>query len=67
MRIPTLMLLCLAVPAAAAALPIGDLHQNFANGTPILLGQTHTASGAYVLRVSPRGGETVTRRASLLR
>ena len=45
MRILMSMLLCIALPAAAAAIPIGDLHQNFANGTPALLGQTVTVSG----------------------
>ncbi|MBU0741361.1 hypothetical protein KJ554_03280, partial [bacterium] len=45
MRTLTVSLLCLALPAAAAAIPISDLHQNYANGTPALLDQTVTVSG----------------------
>jgi len=44
-RILTISLLCIALPVAALAIPIGNLHQNFANGTPALLGQTVTVSG----------------------
>ena len=37
--------LCLAVATPAGAVSIADLHQNDANGVPLLLGQTVTVSG----------------------
>lgn len=37
--------LVLALVGSAAAIPISDLHYNYANGVPTLLGQTVTVSG----------------------
>jgi len=46
MRSPFItVIIAMLIAAPAVAIPISSLHQNFANGTPALLGQTVTVSG----------------------
>jgi len=52
MRISIIAVIALLVAVSAAAIPISDLHVNYANGTPTLLGQTVTVNGVVTVPTS---------------
>ena len=53
------VLAILSIAASATAIPISSLHQNFANGTPALLGQTVTVSGVVTVPTYLLNGYTL--------